>query len=112
MGIEQALDDKTAKVATSAKAQIIETYVDPKRIAELKAIASTHFDLTRLIEYCDELNKCYADECYLAVAMLTRAILDHVPPIFQFNSFTEVANNYDCRLLFAQANSQQRNTSQ
>ncbi|MBI1879416.1 MAG: hypothetical protein HYR94_14560, partial [Chloroflexi bacterium] len=97
MGIEQALGDKAAKVATPAKAQVTETYVDPKRITELKAIASSHFDLTRLIEYCDELNKCYAGECYLAVAMLSRAILDHVPPIFQFNSFTEVANNYGGR---------------
>lgn len=26
--------------------------------------------------------------------MLTRAILDHVPPLFGCGSFTEVANNY------------------
>jgi hypothetical protein len=30
----------------------------------------------------------------LAVAALTRALLDHVPPIFGVASFAEVANNY------------------
>jgi hypothetical protein len=32
--------------------------------------------------------------CYLSTAMLIRAIIDHVPPIFEKNSFTEVVNNY------------------
>lgn len=32
--------------------------------------------------------------CYLAVASLTRALIDHVPPVFGVGSFAEVANNY------------------
>lgn len=68
-------------------------YVDETRIAELQAIKSERFDLTRLIELCKELNICYLNECYFAVALLTRALLDHVPPIFGFDTFSKVANN-------------------
>jgi hypothetical protein len=71
-----------------------EIYVEPDRIDELRAITSHKYDLTRLIELCEELNKCYANECFLAVAMLTRTVLNHVPPIFEFGTFSEVANNY------------------
>lgn len=34
------------------------------------------------------------EECYLGTAMLTRGLLDHVPPVFGMKSFSEVANNY------------------
>ena len=30
----------------------------------------------------------------LSIIMLTRALIDHVPPIFEYKSFNEVANNY------------------
>jgi hypothetical protein len=69
-------------------------FVDLNRIDELRAIKSTQFDLARLVRFCEELNICYKNECYLAVAMLTRALIDHIPPIFGFNSFSNVASNY------------------
>lgn len=71
-----------------------ESYVDSERLKELRAIKSDKADLLKLNEMCEELNKTYATDCYLAVAMLVRAILDHVPPIFECNSFVEVVNNY------------------
>jgi hypothetical protein len=87
-----------------SKAEVLPTAVEPlpydvdfinlERIKELKRINSRQFDLTRLIRLCEELNICYADGCFLATAMLTRAILDHVPPIFGCNSFANIANNY------------------
>jgi hypothetical protein len=69
-------------------------FVDLNRIEELRAIKSTQFDLAKLIRFCEELNICYENECYLAVTMLTRALIDHVAPILGFNLFTEVVNNY------------------
>ena len=68
--------------------------IDQIRIDQLNGISSQDYDLTRLIELCKELNDCYSNENYLAVAILTRSLLDHVPPIFGFNNFSEVANNY------------------
>jgi hypothetical protein len=69
-------------------------YVNEIRIAELRAIASSEHDLSKLIRLCEEINISYSNECYFAVAMLVRAVLDHVPPIFGCKSFGEVANNY------------------
>jgi hypothetical protein len=72
----------------------IEQYIDSKRMAQLRSIKSENFDLSKLIALCEELNKCYANGCYVAVAMLARAIVDHVPPIFNSGTFTDVANTY------------------
>jgi hypothetical protein len=71
-----------------------ELYVDSARISELHEITAPNYDLSKLLELCNELNICYANQCYMAVAMLVRAILDHVPPIFNVAKFSEVASNY------------------
>jgi hypothetical protein len=34
------------------------------------------------------------DECHMATAMVVRAIVDHVPPVFGCKTFTEVASSY------------------
>lgn len=69
-------------------------YVDLSRLTELQTLKSDQFDLTRLIRLCEELNVAHANECVMSIAMLARAIVDHVPPIFGMQSFTQVANNY------------------
>ena len=69
-------------------------FVDRNRLDELRAISSTKFDLSRLVAMCAELSICYEREAVHATIMLVRAILDHVPPIFGYKSFKEVANNY------------------
>jgi hypothetical protein len=69
-------------------------FIDEGRIETLRSIKDPRFDLTKLIKLCEELNICNANKCYYAVAMITRAIIDHVPPIFGKSSFNEIANNY------------------
>lgn len=78
---------------TSARTTMVPklNYVDPSRLAQLRAKKSSAFDLTRLIE---ELNVCYEHECHMAVAMLVRSVTDHIPPIFGCRNFSELANNY------------------
>lgn len=70
-------------------------FVDLNRIGELREIKNIKYDLTRLIKLCDELNIAAANDCNLSIAMLTRTIINHVPPIFNYNKFSEVANNYN-----------------
>jgi hypothetical protein len=65
-----------------------------ERIEQLRTIQSGEFDLSKLIELCKEINNCFQVESYMAVAMLVRAILDHVPPIFGCKNFAEISNNY------------------
>lgn len=87
-GIEEAMDPQ------ATYGQQIIPYVDPNRMKELRKISSPDFDLAKLIRFCEEINACYTNKCYLATAMLIRAVLDHVPPIFSLKTFREVANNY------------------
>jgi hypothetical protein len=73
------------------------TYIDITRLEQLKSISNSRFDLSKLIQYCEEINKSFHNNCLLSVAMLVRAIIDHVPPIFDKSTFNEVANNYGSR---------------
>lgn len=69
-------------------------YVDPTRLLELKAVGRAKFDLSKLVQFCEETNHCLNSKSFFSMIMLTRAIIDHVPPIFGFSTFSEVANNY------------------
>ena len=69
-------------------------YINESRLDELKKIQCISYDLTKLIQLCNELNFNFANENYYSVAMIGRAIIDHIPPIFGLSSFNEVANNY------------------
>lgn len=89
---------KEIKLQTVSRA-----YVDPDRINELMALPAARFDLAKLIRMCEELNICFAGECYLAMIMHTRAIIDHVPPIFECKSFSEVTSNYGGTRSFKEA---------
>jgi hypothetical protein len=84
---------KTKKITKDLDTNTV-AYVNAERIKELKSIHSSSFDLTRLIETCNELNYAHKGNACLTVPLLVRSILDHVPPIFDLKTFKEVANNY------------------
>lgn len=69
-------------------------YISHERLAELRALHPADYDLRKLIRLCEEINTNFRNECWFAVATLTRALIDHVPPIFGQNTFVEMANNY------------------
>lgn len=71
-------------------------FINEGRLQEIRDISSkpSKFDYRRLIKLCEELNSSYSNGNYYATAMLTRAIMDHVPPIFGQDTFNKVANNY------------------
>jgi hypothetical protein len=71
-----------------------ESLVNLERLDQLRGSSSERFDLARLIKLCEELNYCFANGCYLAVTMLTRTVLNHIPPVFGCGKFEEVASNY------------------
>lgn len=87
-------DSKSTKNNISMKVKEKGDYVDSQRIEELKGIVNQKFDLTRLIKLCEEINVAYQNDCYMSIAMVMRAIIDHIPPIFNASSFSEVINNY------------------
>jgi len=69
-------------------------FINLSRIAELKRLSVSAFDLTKLIRLLEELNISFKNRCYYCVIYLVRALIDHVPPIFGYKTFKEVANNY------------------
>ena len=70
------------------------SYVSASRIAALVESKSEQFDFRRLVQLLQELNAAYSNSNYLSMALLVRAIIDHVPPIFGCDNFGQVANNY------------------
>jgi hypothetical protein len=93
-GARQAVERPVQEATPAPPAPAIFLYVDESRIADLRAIDAREFDLRKAIALCEELNQCYRAQCYHAVAALTRALIDHIPPVFGMHSFAEVANNY------------------
>jgi hypothetical protein len=69
-------------------------FIAEERLADLRRLNSSKFDFSKLIRLCEEINGCAAQKFYFATGALTRAILDHVPPVFGCRTFAEVANNY------------------
>lgn len=72
----------------------VHLFVSEDRIAELRGLTPDAFDLRKLIRLCEELNVTYTEGALLATAMLTRSLLDHVPPLLGVSSFSQVASNY------------------
>lgn len=76
-----------------SETNVKQPFINEDRIKQLSEIKSEKYDLSKLIALCNEINSGYNSENYYSVLMLIRAILDHVPPIFDKTSFNEVANN-------------------
>lgn len=81
-------DDKASLLVAAAP------YVSEARIGQLAALADPEFDLARLITLLHELNAASRSLSLFSVAFLVRAVIDHVPPLFGLQNFSEVANNY------------------
>lgn len=79
---------KQPPVATPKKHSFY--YVDESRIKELQDIKNEKYDLKKLIQYCKELNILFDEGCFLSIPPIVRAIMDHIPPIFECEKFSEV----------------------
>ncbi len=86
-----------------ATTPITSKFVADRRIAELSTLPQGKWDFSRLLQLCRELNANSASDCNMSVAMLVRAIVDHIPPVFGLKNFNEVANNYDGGKSFKEA---------
>lgn len=69
-------------------------FVNAHRITELENIQNDYFDFTKLIKMLNEINDSFALGNYFSVAMLSRSVINHIPPVFGFDTFNQVASNY------------------
>jgi hypothetical protein len=90
---EKLGDIEFGEYSKSNEVNNISDFVNKERIENLKK-SESDYDLKRLVEYLEELNDNYKRGSYLCVAMIGRSIINHVPPIFGYLTFKEVANNY------------------
>jgi hypothetical protein len=85
------LGDETSKAAEAPQATSEMDFIDKSLVEEIRSAATEQFDTTRLVRYCEEINDNYKQANYSSVIFLSRAILDHCPPVFGHNSFASVA---------------------
>ena len=71
-----------------------ENYINLGYIDQLKSYDNLKFDLNKLISLCEELNIAYNYDCFFSIGILTRMILDHVPPIFKSKTLIDAASNW------------------
>ena len=75
----------------------ITAYIDKNTLLRLSRIENDDFDLSKLIALCNELNDNYSLKNYHSCAMLLRAMVDHIPPIFRKTSFADVCLQHEGR---------------
>lgn len=69
-------------------------FIDYNRFKELEQISNPKYDLRKLIQLSKEIEWSFVNGNYYATALLQRAFIDHIPPIFNCKNFSEVVNNY------------------
>ncbi|MCE3296022.1 MAG: hypothetical protein K0R65_1736 [Crocinitomicaceae bacterium] len=69
-------------------------FIDPVRFQSLNSLSHPEYDLIKLIQLCREIEFSFVNSNYYATALLLRAAIDHIPPIFNCRTFNEVTNNY------------------
>jgi len=90
----ETLKQREASHTSSPPSHGTNEYIQPDKIEAMRSIPCSDYDLQKLIRLCEEVNFAWNSRCYFTTAILVRAIVDHVPPIFGCSKFSEVANNY------------------
>lgn len=67
--------------------------VDTTLIDQLSQAKIPSFDLVFIVHLCREINSCFAHGNVIATALLMRAVLNYVPPLFGHETFSQVAAN-------------------
>jgi hypothetical protein len=89
--------NKSTGLKLEALGKNTKNYIDQKTLLRLRKIQNSEFDLTKLISLCNELDDNYRLDNYYSCLMILRAILDHIPPIFNKTNFQDVSTQYGTR---------------
>lgn len=65
-------------------------FVDSVLVARVASLTGQSFNLAKLTRFTVELNENYTRRNYLSCALLIRAIINHVPPLFGHKTFNQV----------------------
>lgn len=74
---------------------LVGIYIDESITHEIETVASSgRFNYEKLLKLINELNDNYSRGNVYAAHALLRALLDHIPPMLNCDSFNSVVNNY------------------
>ena len=65
-------------------------YIDSSVIEVLNKIKNQKYDLSKVIQFCEEINGAFSSGYFLSTSLLIRALLNHIPPIFGQKTFAQV----------------------
>ena len=71
-----------------------ETFIEKGRAGEIASLSSGQYDTALLVQMLGELDSAYRTSSFVSCILLIRAIMDHVPPIFGYQTFAAVASSY------------------
>jgi hypothetical protein len=75
---------------TTAVSTATPSFVSPFLVEELRLAKNHSFDVTKLTGYCTEINSSFHHGNVVACLLLMRTVMNHVPPVFGFTTFTEL----------------------
>ena len=90
-GIIDYLREASSDATYAGTVRANSLFLDEGTLRTLRSKANDRFDLRKLIRFCEELNDSYARGNYLAAVLLIRAVMNHVPPVFDCGTFGEVS---------------------
>lgn len=67
--------------------------INPGQIERMAKLRSKSLDSAFLVKLCEEINSSYAHGNVLAAILLMRTVLNHVPPVFGYETFEQVVAN-------------------
>ena len=103
VGVTFSPADRSITNEDQALARESVVYVSEERINQLSTVNNESWDTGKLVVLLRELNASYRARSYMAIAMLVRSVINHIPPILGFQTFNEVVNNYSGSSSFKKA---------
>jgi len=85
----EAYEDPDYEVKAARNA----AFLDFDTLNELKVLDNDEFDTSKLVRMCEELNDSFGRSNYISSILLLRAIINHIPPIFGHETFSQVVAN-------------------
>ena len=92
-GIIDYLDSASANEDYQKSVNLNSSFLNIEVLDDLKKIENSKFDIKKLVRFCEELNDSYSRANYLSCALLIRAVMNHIPPIFNAEKFSQVVAN-------------------
>lgn len=93
LGIIDYFDNASSNEGYIENVTLNSSFLNIEVLAELQTIKNKTFDITKLVRFCEEINDAYARANYLSCVLLIRAVMNHVPPLFNQEKFSQVVAN-------------------